>query len=43
MHPSTRPRAPTPELIILELPEKVLLYDLDRPQAHCINQMVAFV
>jgi hypothetical protein len=30
-------------LVIQELPDEVLVYDLDRDRAHCLNQTAAFV
>lgn len=37
------PRARTEGLVIRELPEEVLVYDLDRDKAHCLNQTAALV
>ncbi len=30
-------------LVIQEMPEEVLVYDLDTNKAHCLNQTAAFV
>jgi hypothetical protein len=46
MKPSTPARPPrrrTQRLIIDELPDEVLVYDLDRHKAHCLNQTAALV
>lgn len=37
------PRARRDELIIQELPDEVLVYDLKRHKAHCLNEASAFV
>jgi hypothetical protein len=37
------PRARTKELVIQELPDEVLVYDMERQKAHCLNQTSAFV
>lgn len=37
------PRARQDGLIVRELPNEVLIYDLDRDQAHCLNQTAALV
>ena len=37
------PQARTEGLVIRELPEEVLVYDLDRDKAHCLNQTAALV
>ena len=39
----TKPRARKDGLIIHHLPDEVLVYDLDRDRAHCLNQTAAFV
>lgn len=41
--PSARPIARKQRLVIQELPDEVLVYDLDRDRAHCLNQTAAFV
>lgn len=40
---SQAPRARTEGLVIRELPDEVLVYDLDRDRAHCLNPTAAFV
>jgi hypothetical protein len=37
------PPARTEQLIVQELPGELLVYDLDRHKAHCLNQASAFV
>jgi len=37
------PQARIEGLVIRELPEEVLVYDLDRDKAHCLNQTAALV
>ena len=37
------PRARTSELVVRELPEEVLVYDLKRDRAHCLNPTAAFI
>lgn len=37
------PRARTDKLIIRELPDEVLVYDLERDKAHCLNQTAALI
>src|SRR3954469_8236753 len=37
------PRARTRELIVRELPEEVLVYDIEREKAHCLNHTSAFI
>lgn len=37
------PKARKDQLIIKELPDETLIYDLDRDQAHCLNQTAALV
>src|SRR2546427_2535766 len=39
----TNPLARREGLVIQELPDEVLVYDLDRDRAHCLNQTAAFV
>ncbi len=39
----TLPRARASELIVKELPDEVLVYDLQRQKAHCLNQTSALV
>src|SRR5260370_265842 len=39
----TKPLARKEGLVIQELPVEVLVYDLDRDRAHCLNQTAAFV
>jgi Coenzyme PQQ synthesis protein D (PqqD) len=41
--PTRPPRMRKDRLIIDELPDEVLVYDLDRHQAHCLNQTAALV
>ena len=38
-----KPIARKQGLVIQELPDEVLVYDLDRDRAHCLNQTAAFV
>lgn len=38
-----RPQARNDGLVIQELPDEVLVYDVDRHQAHCLNQTAALV
>ena len=42
-HKTTKPRARQEDLVIQELPEETLVYDLKRDRAHCLNQTAAFV
>ena len=37
------PKARRDQLIIKELPDEVLVYDLERDKAHCLNQTAALV
>ena len=37
------PRARNRELIIREMPDEVLVYDMDRQKAHCLNHTSAFI
>jgi hypothetical protein len=39
----TKPRARKEGLVIQELPDEVLVYDLERDRALCLNQTAAFV
>ena len=39
----TRPLARKDGLVIQELPDEILVYDLERDRAHCLNQTAAFV
>lgn len=39
----TRPLARREGLVIQELPDEILVYDLDRDRAHCLNETAAFV
>ena len=39
----TVPRARKTDLVIRELPDEVLVYDLKRDKAHCLNRSAAFV
>jgi hypothetical protein len=39
----TLPTSRQARLVIQELPDEVLIYDLDRDRAHCLNQAAAFV
>ena len=39
----TLPRARTQKLIVKELPDETLVYDLERDLAHCLNSTAAFV
>jgi hypothetical protein len=39
----TKPRARSEGLVIQELPDEVLIYDLERDKAHCLNQTAAIV
>jgi hypothetical protein len=38
-----KPRARKDGLIVHELPNETLVYDLDRDRAHCLNETAAFV
>ena len=40
---NAKPIARKEGLVIQELPDEVLVYDLDRDRAHCLNQTAAFV
>lgn len=39
----TVPRARKADLVVRELPDEVLVYDLKRDKAHCLNRSAAFV
>jgi len=39
----TKPRARKERLIVHRLPDELLIYDLDRDRAHCLNETAAFV
>ena len=39
----TKPLARKAGLVIQELPDEVLVYDLERDRAHCLNETAAFV
>lgn len=39
----TKPRARSEGLVVQELPDETLVYDLERDRAHCLNQTAAFV
>lgn len=41
--PAPLPRKREQRLVIDELPDEVLVYDLDRHKAHCLNQTAALV
>jgi Coenzyme PQQ synthesis protein D (PqqD) len=40
---NAKPIARKQGLVIQELPDEVLVYDLDRDRAHCLNQTAAFI
>lgn len=40
---SSNPRARQDGLIVQNLPDETLVYDLERDRAHCLNQTAAFV
>jgi hypothetical protein len=40
---NSKPLARSEGLIIKELPDEVLVYDLERDRAHCLNQTAAYV
>ena len=40
---STRPLARKQDLLVHELPHEVLVYDIERDRAHCLNETTAFV
>src|SRR5436309_937047 len=39
----TLPSARSGQLVVRELPDETLVYDLERHQAHCLNSTSAFV
>jgi Coenzyme PQQ synthesis protein D (PqqD) len=39
----TVPRARKADLVVRELPDELLVYDLQRDKAHCLNRSAAFV
>ncbi|HKG23128.1 MAG TPA: PqqD family peptide modification chaperone, partial [Blastocatellia bacterium] len=41
--PITSPRARRDALVIRRLPEEVLIYDLQRHKAHCLNGSAAII
>lgn len=43
MKTSIIPKARVEDLVVQELPEETLVYDLDTNQAHCLNKTAAFV
>ena len=43
MEPQTRPRARDDRLVVRELPDEVLVYDLESHAAHCLNHTAALV
>ena len=40
---ATHPRARTARLILTEVPDELLIYDLDTHRAHCLNRTAALV
>ena len=40
---NSNPQARTADLVISELPDEVLVYDLKTHQAHCLNQLAALI
>jgi hypothetical protein len=40
---NTFPKARRDNLVVQELPDEVLIYDLERDKAHCLNQTAALV
>lgn len=40
---ATLPAARTAQLVVRELPDEVLVYDLDRDKAHCLNKASSMV
>src|SRR5688500_8574032 len=42
-HDQLRPRARTKGLVVQALPDEVLVYDLERHKAHCLNHTAAFI
>ena len=43
MKNSNNPMARQNGLVVQEMPDEVLVYDLDTNKAHCLNQSAAFV
>ncbi len=43
MNKSINPKAREENLVVQELPEEILVYDLKTEQAHCLNKTAAFV
>lgn len=43
MNSAALPRARTKGLVISELDDETLVYDLERHEAHCLNQIAALV
>lgn len=43
MNNSQKPLARKDNLVLQEMPEELLVYDLDTNKAHCLNQSAAFV
>lgn len=43
VHPEIMPKAREDRLIIKELPDETLVYDLDTDEAHCLNSTAALV
>lgn len=41
--PGRRPKKRSEHLVVDELPDEVLVYDLDRHKAHCLNKTAALV
>jgi hypothetical protein len=39
----TKPQARSEGLVIQDLPDEVLIYDLERDKAHCLNQTAAII
>jgi hypothetical protein len=42
-HAARLPKARTDNLVVRELDDETLVYDMDRDQAHCLNQTAALV
>ena len=42
-HDQLRPRARTKGLVVQALPDEVLVYDLERHKAHCLNSTAALI
>ena len=41
--PFTNPRARTQEIVVHELSDEILIYDLKRHEAHCLNQVARLI